>query len=140
MTQSAGHPGSAPCLVASVRRGDGGQTSVEVALLLPVIATLLLAVVQVGLVVRAQVMVTHAAREAARVAAVEASTGAPAAAARAAARGLDPTRLQVDVHQRGSSGSRVRVQVRYRMPTDVPLVGGLVGSIELEAEVTMRVE
>ena len=50
---------------------EGGQATVEVALLLPLLALLLLAVVQVGLVVRDQVLVTHAAREAARAAAVD---------------------------------------------------------------------
>ena len=45
------------------------QATVELALVLPVVATLLLAVVQVGLVVRDQIRVTHAAREAARAAA-----------------------------------------------------------------------
>ena len=53
------------------RRREGGQATVEVALLLPLLATMLLAVVQVGLVVRDQVLVTHAAREAARAAAVD---------------------------------------------------------------------
>ena len=41
---------------------DRGQSTVEVALLLPFVALLLLAVVQVGLVARDQVLVVHAAR------------------------------------------------------------------------------
>ena len=51
-------------------RDDGGQATVEFALVLPLLAVLLLAVVQVGLVVRDQVLLTHAAREAARAVAV----------------------------------------------------------------------
>ena len=61
-------------------RGDRGQAMVETALVLPLVVLFLLAVVQVGLVVRAQVLVTHAAREAARAAAVDPD---PAAAGRA---------------------------------------------------------
>ena len=61
---------------------DRGQASVELALLLPIVVLLLLAVLQVGLVARDVVLVTHASREAARAAALD---GAPAAARRAAA-------------------------------------------------------
>ncbi|MGH9185287.1 MAG: TadE family protein, partial [Acidimicrobiales bacterium] len=43
-----------------------GQATVELALVLPFVALVLLAVAQTALVVRAQVLVTHAAREAAR--------------------------------------------------------------------------
>ena len=66
------------------RRGDEGQAAVELALVLPLVVALLLAVVQVGLIVRDQVLVVHAAREAAREAAVDPD---PAAALRAAASG-----------------------------------------------------
>jgi Flp pilus assembly protein TadG len=112
---------------------------VEVALLLPFLATMLLAVVQVGLVVRDQILVTHAAREAARSAAVDPS---PAAAREAAIHGsgLPATRLEVTLSHRGGPGSRIGAVVVYRTPTEVPLVGRLVGELTLEAEATMRVE
>ena len=118
---------------------DRGQATVEVALVLPVIAVLLLAVVQVGLVVRDQVLVTHAAREAARAAAVDPDPEAPGQAAAAAAR-LAPHRLQVVVGERGAPGSRVRVEVAYVSPTRLPLVGPLVPDVRLTAEATIRVE
>lgn len=116
-----------------------GQATVELALLLPVVVVMILVVVQVGLVVRDQVLVVHAAREAARVAAVEPDA---ALARRQAVRssGLDQGRLSVEVSGRGAPGSRVRVVTRYRSPTEVPLVGGLVGDADLSATVTMRVE
>ena len=120
-------------------RGHRGQATVELALCLPVVCLLLLVVVQVGLVVRDQVLTTHAAREAARTAAVDARGGAPAEAARAAGP-LDPARLSVRVGGRAGPGSRVRVEVTYRAPTDVPLVGALLGDVPLHASVTMRVE
>jgi Flp pilus assembly protein TadG len=121
------------------RGGDGGQAVVETALVLPLVVLFLLAVVQVGLVVRAQVLVTHAAREAARAAAVD---DAPDAAVRAAsaATDLDPRRVVVDVRGRAGRGSQVHVRVRYRAATDVPFVGALVGDVTIEAEATMRVE
>jgi hypothetical protein len=106
---------------------------------LPLVVLVLLAVVQVGLLVRDQVLVVHAAREAAREAAVE---PAPGAARRAALEGsgLDGGRLRVDVGGRGAAGSRVRVEVHYRAPSRVPLVGAALGDVDLQAAATMRVE
>ena len=111
----------------------------ETALVLPLVVLFLLAVVQVGLVVRAQVLVTHAAREAARAAAVDPDPDAAARAA-GAATDLDPGRLRVEVADRAGRGSQVHVRVRYRAVTDVPFVGVLVGDLTIEADATMRVE
>ena len=119
--------------------GDEGQAAVELALVLPLVALVLLAVVQVGLVARDQVLVVHAAREAARQAAVEPSPDAPRRAALAGS-GLEGDRLSLDLTGRAGAGSRVRVEVRYRAPTRVPLVGAAVGDVALHATATMRVE
>jgi Flp pilus assembly protein TadG len=125
--------------VTAPRQRDGGQATVELALLLPVVAVLLLAVLQVGLVGRDVVLVTHAAREAARAAAVDDDPDAPARAA-AASSGLDPHRLQVTTTGRDGAGSRVTVEVAYRVPTAVPLVGALVGDKLVTSVARMRVE
>jgi hypothetical protein len=100
---------------------------------------LALMLVQVTLVVRDQVLVIHAAREAAREAAVDAD---PEVAGRGARAGgaLDPSRLDVEVSGRGAAGSRVTVAIRYASPTEVPLVGPLVGDVDLSGVATMRVE
>lgn len=118
------------------RRGDRGQATIEAALLLPVVAIALLAVIQVGLLVHARVMVTHAAREGARVAATGGDHGDVAEAVVASGR-LPPQRLDVDVVR---SGGRATVVVRFDAPTNVPIVGALVRDVTLEAEATMRLE
>jgi Flp pilus assembly protein TadG len=121
---------------APAHHGERGQAALELALCLPILALLLLALVQVGLVVRDQVAVVHAAREGARAAAV---TGAGPSDAVAAAHGavrLDAGRLAVDA----ARGDVVRVTVRYRAPTDVPLVGRLIGDVSLRATAVMRAE
>jgi Flp pilus assembly protein TadG len=120
-------------------RGDGGQASVELALVLPLVIVLLLGVVQVGLLVRDQILVVHAAREAAREAAVD---PAPEAARRAALSSstLAESRVTVTATGRGAAGSRVRVEVAYRAPTAVPLLGSALGDLTLRASATMRVE
>jgi Flp pilus assembly protein TadG len=112
---------------------------VELALVLPLVLVLLLGIVQLGLLVRDQILVVHAAREAAREAAVD---PAPDAARRAAAASstLDGSRLTVTTSGRGATGSRVRVEVAYRAPTGVPLVGAALGDLTLRATATMRVE
>ncbi len=124
---------------ASRGTGDEGQAAVELALVLPLVAILLLTLVQVGLIVRDQILVIHAAREAAREAAVDAGPDVPGRAA-AASSTLAANRLTVDAGDRGEPGSRVKIRVRYRAPTDVPLVGGAIPDITLEASATMRVE
>jgi len=124
--------------VWSRARSDRGQAAVELALVLPVVLVVLLLVVQVGLVVRDQVLVVHAAREAARAA----SVGDPQdritwAAQRSGP--LDASRLQVDVHGDGA-GQDVEVDLRYRSVTDLPLVGPLVPDVVLHARAVMRRE
>ena len=120
-------------------RRERGQATVELALVLPVIALVALVVVQVALVGRDLVLVVHAAREAARQAAVEPGVRGPTDAA-VRSTGLDPRRLHVAIGERGGPGSRVVVTVTYRARTDVPLVGALVDDLDLTARAAMRVE
>jgi Flp pilus assembly protein TadG len=121
----------------SWRSSDRGQAAVELALALPLVFLVLLGAVQVALVARDQVGVVHAAREGARAAAVAADPVAEATAAARQATTLDPSRLTVEVIEQPS---QVRVTVRYAAPTDVPLVGGLIGDVTVTASAVMRVE
>lgn len=115
------------------RTTDGGQATVELALALPFVAVALLLVVQVGLVVRAQVLVVHAARETARAAAVGESPPPPD--------GLDPARTTVEVSGAGGgAGGRVTAVVAHRLSTDLPVVGVLVSDVVVRGTATMRVE
>ena len=118
-------------------RRDHGQAAVELALALPLVFVVLLAAVQVLLVGRDQLAVVHAAREGARAAAVAADAPAEGTRAARAASGLDDDRLTVAVR---NGGDRVTVVVRYRAPTDVPLVGALVGDVVVTGTATMRAE
>lgn len=120
-------------------RDDRGQSTVELALVLPVVLVLAFALVQIGLVVRDQVLVVHAAREGARAAAVSPDPMSPRHAADRNS-GLAGDRLQVTSTGRAGPGSRVQVSVVYRSVTDLPLVGPLLPDLTLTAEATMRVE
>lgn len=118
-----------------------GQATVELALALPLVVMLMLLVAQVGLVVRDQVLVTHAAREAVRTASVQAGSDIDAVTRSAEAAGpLDRRRLDVEVMPGGDPPSTVRVRVRYRCRTDLALIGALVPDLTLEASAVMRSE
>ena len=116
-----------------------GQATVELSLILPVLVLLALLIGQVGVVAADAVLVHHAAREAARAAAVEPEIGVATTAARSAA-GLVPDRLSVSMEGGRSAGESLRVTVRYSAPTQVPIVGRLIGDIDLSSSVTIRVE
>lgn len=117
------------------RPKEGGQATVELALVLPLLVLGLLAVLQVGLVVRDQLGVVHAAREAARAASVHRDSSRAVQAARRSLPGA-----RVEVGRRPSVGEHITVTVRYRSHTDLPLVGVLFPDPELHAASTMRVE
>jgi TadE-like protein len=111
---------------------ERGQATVEFALVLPLIVFGMLAILQVGLVVRDQIAVIHAAREAARAASVDGDPG------RAARRVL--ARAEVHVGSRPAVGEAITVEVTYHERTDLPLVGPLFPDPDLHASATMRVE
>ena len=117
-------------------REDGGQSTVELALVLPFVCLVVLAVVQVGLVIHAHLLVVHAAREGARAAAVDEH---PMAARIAVVAGTPLDAEHVTVTSR-DAGERVEVEVQYRYSTDVPLIGSLVGDVDLSATAVMRRE
>ncbi len=119
--------------------GERGQATLELALCLPLVAFVLAAVTETGLLVGDQVRLWHAAREAAREAVVDPD---PDAARRAVERaGLDGA--EVSVAPRGtarSAGEPLIVRLSLRPGGRTPLVGMLFSSVELHADATMRIE
>jgi len=120
-------------------RRERGQAVVELALTIPFIVLLLLAIVQLGLVVRDEILTVHASREAARAGAVDPNPDAPRRAA-VGSSGLDPRRMSVSTTRRGAPGSTLSVTVRYSAPTEVPLVGAFLPDVRLRAVAAIRVE
>jgi hypothetical protein len=116
-------------------RPEAGQTTAELALLFPVFLMLVLVLVQAVLVLRDDLALTSAAREAARAASLDAD---PARAQRAAATVLPGA--TVTAEPRPAVGELVRLQVSYRSPTTLPLVGPLLPDPLLVARAAMRVE
>ena len=116
-------------------RAARGQASVELALVLPVLLLLLLALVQTALVARDELLVQDAARAAVR----EASVGATPNRVRDAARRALPG-VTVEVVRQGGVGDPVTVVARYHDRTNLPLIGPLFPDVVLRARATMRAE
>jgi hypothetical protein len=108
---------------------------VEFALMLPLLVLALMAVFQVALLARDQVLTVHAARAAVREAAVGSGDARTRGVARDVLAGAD-----VAVTQRGAIGEPIVVLVRYRARTSLPLVGPLFPDPELSARAVMRRE
>ena len=124
----------------ATRREDHGQSTVEFALILPLVVAMALFIVQAGFVVRDQLLVSHAAREAARAASVsdDDRSGAALRAARNAS-DLDSDRVEASVSMRDGN-KLIEAVVSYRSVTDIAIIGSLLPDIDLEASVVMRVE
>jgi len=124
-----------------LRHREGGSAVVEFALVLPMLLLVALALVQVGLLARDELLLVQAARAGARAAAVDPDDAVVRDAAVRSAPGLDPARVAVEVRRSGERGQPVTVVVVYEAPVQIPVVGWLFPpQIELRGEATMRQE
>jgi Flp pilus assembly protein TadG len=122
-------------------RAERGSAVVEFALVLPILLIVTLAVVQVGLVARDQLIVIQASRAGAREAAVSADEETVHSAVIHAAAALDSNELDVEVSRSGALGEPVTVTVRYLELVRVPLVAWLFPSrISLQSSAVARQE
>ena len=120
---------------------ERGSAVVEFALVLPILLLVSLAIVQVGVIARDQLLTVEAARAGAREAAVDSDAEAVRSTAIAAAPGLDPARMELSVRRTGGLGQPVVVTVGYSVPITVPLAGWLFPSeVRLTAVTAMRQE
>jgi Flp pilus assembly protein TadG len=114
----------------------------EFALILPLVAMLLFAIFQFGIVFHDYVQITDATRAGARKAAVSRGLPDPAASAAAAVRssanGLDPSNLDVSVASSFTRGSDVTVTATY--PYSISLLGLVIKSGRMTSTTTERVE
>jgi TadE-like protein len=114
---------------------EAGQTTAELALLFPVVLVLALCLVQAALVLRDDLALVNAAREAARAASLDSD---PARAERAATAVLPGATVRTG--PRPPVGELVTVRVSYRSETILPVVGPLLPDPVLGARAVMRVE
>ena len=121
---------------------DAGSATLEFAMVLPMLLLVVVAMVQVGLIVRDQLILVEAARAGARAAAVTDSDDQVRSAVDRAAAGLAASRLEMTVHRdAGGQGTPVRVELHYDEVVSIPMVRWLFPeAIELRSEATMRRE
>ena len=117
-------------------RSENGQSTVEFALVLPLVLILIVGLLQVAVLARDQIVVLGAAREGVREAIVNSDRGAIVAAAQQAAPGLQ---LQVDVNRGTQRGDPAKVDVAAA-PAKLPIMGEIVDGMTLRASATMRME
>jgi Flp pilus assembly protein TadG len=130
---------------AAQLKDQKGQTMTEFALVLPILALLLFAVIQCGIAFNNYLTVTDAARAAARKGAVSMYGGgnpssAATAAARASAQNLDQSKFQVAVAAapRWEKGADVIVTTSY--PYEISLLGLVVKSGRVTSSTRERIE
>jgi Flp pilus assembly protein TadG len=123
-------------------RNEQGQTMTEFALVLPVLALILFAVIQFGIVFNNYVQLTDATRAGARKAAVSRQVADPVgttvAAVRASAKDLKQSDLNITVSSTWQPEADVSVTATY--PYSVSLLGMVVKSGRLTSTTTERVE
>lgn len=116
---------------------DRGQATVELALAMPLLCLLLLAVVQLAVLVAHQLTVLEAARRGGRAAAVSADPAGAVAAALTSGYTQDGLETSTST---SPDGRYVSVTVTMVDHTDVPLIGFLLPDVELVGTSTMLLE
>jgi Flp pilus assembly protein TadG len=123
-------------------RSERGQSLTEFALALPILALLLFAVIQFGIVFNNYVTLTDATRAGARKGAVGRQLpnpqGSTISAVRSSAADLNQTKLAVTVTSTWQPSADVTVNATY--PYSISLLGMVVKSGRLTSTTTERVE
>lgn len=119
--------------------GEDGQTTVEFALLLPLVVVLLAGLGEAGLLFADNLRVMAAAREGARAAAVTSDEDAIREAAELS--GLEDLTIETSpAPAERVQGGTVTTRVTFQPQGHIPLVGSLSRSLELTATARMRIE
>ncbi len=123
---------------------ERGQAVVELAILLPVLILILMAIFEFGRVMNAYMIVTHASREGARAAAVGIQDAEVVTRVENFSSTLNDANITVTIdplHASRSTGDTVTVTVEYDIDVITPIIGAITGNtIHMEAFTSMRVE
>ncbi|MHB8513028.1 MAG: TadE/TadG family type IV pilus assembly protein [Actinomycetota bacterium] len=112
----------------------------ELAIVLPLIAIAMLAIVQVSLLVWDELRILHGAREGARVLSI---TNDPSKASDAvlSAAALDKNRTTITIEPSNRpAGSSASVSISYKAPVVVPFMDQFTGPFTLTTTIQMRME
>jgi Flp pilus assembly protein TadG len=115
------------------RSDERGQATVEFALVIPLIAIMMLLIVQAGLIVREQVMLINGVREGARAAAVDPATDTTFVT-------RSSSGIMNAIVDSTNDGTDVRVHATAKVLIVVPGLRAWRDSFTIEASATMRNE
>jgi len=114
---------------------EKGASTVEFAIILPVLVTILIGIFQLGIAFNGYLAITHAAREGVR----QASVGNyDEQAVRANSYPVEPTAVSLSYPEGEGHGLPIRVTVSYDLPLSIPFFGDQ--TIPLESHAEMRAE
>ncbi|MDA8235370.1 MAG: pilus assembly protein [Clostridia bacterium] len=128
----------------SLRKTEKGQSTVEMALVLPIVILLLFGIMEFGRIFNAYLIITNAAREGARAGVVGASDAAIRSAATATAGTLDTVAMSVYITPASYlrvRGASLTVEIEYPVRVFTPVINNFTGDpFVVNARTTMRVE
>lgn len=129
--------------ISTSLRKEEGQSATEFALVLPLILIVILVIIQMGIVVNAQLIIIHAAREGARDGSVTNSNMKIRESVINSAGTLDKNSMNISI--KPSSGRKIgdyiTVTVEYNPPIIFPGIELVFpDSISLKSSATMRIE
>ena len=123
------------------RAREQGSATVEFVLVLPLVLTVAVALLQLGLLVKDQLVVQESARAGARQASVSTDDSTVIQAADDAAPSLDETKLDVTIARDPGAGAPVSVSVTYHAEVTLPIISWLFpASVDLSSTAVMRAE
>jgi Flp pilus assembly protein TadG len=122
-------------------KSEKGQSLVEFALVVPLLALLLFGIIDFGRIFHVYLTLDHAGREAARAASIgkDDTTVKSTAVNDATSIGLTSGRVDVSPGTR-TSGTDVTITITYPIDFLTPIIGDIVGPITLTDTTVMRVE
>ncbi len=118
-----------------VKSSEAGQSTVEFALIIPVIAIFLMLILQVGVVVKQKILVTNSSREAARILSVENDFGKATMKAKETVNGAE-----VIISRPANQGEYLTVTIKDVVKSKMPILGVIFPDISVTSKTTMRVE
>jgi Flp pilus assembly pilin Flp len=116
-------------------KNEKGASSIEFALVLPVLVMLMIGILQFGSAYGNYLAITHAAREGARLAAVNQFSEA---VVREKAYPVNPDSIAISYPNGNIHGEPVMVTIKYSKRIDIPIWGSTV--IPLQSQASMRIE
>ena len=123
------------------RAREQGSATVEFVLVLPLVLTVAVALLQLGLLVKDQLVVQESARAGARQASVSTDDTTVIQAADDAAPSLDETKLDVAIERDPGAGAPVSVSVTYHAEVTLPIISWLFpATVDLSSTAVMRGE